>query len=370
MGKTSIEWTEHSINPFRATNKLNVAQGNDGKDEQPRHGHFCVKISDGCKNCYSSRMQPRFSTFEFVMKNRDKVSLWLDESKLLEVLHRRKPTTYFWCDMTDMFLEDYPDEWIDKCFATMALTPQHTHQVLTKRAERMYRYFATSNVIWEKPRTREPVHSKDRIDDVLNAASAIASDRISDLELLSIQDRWPLPNVHLGVSVEDQKTADERIPWLLKTPAAVRWVSYEPALGPVDFTALPSASGIGRCLDCLSNAGVDPGALIPSKLDWIVVGGESGPGARPFDIQWARDAIAQCKTAGVPCFVKQLGSIPMVNEEEWRQLDRMPLLAARDHNRVPAGIVPLAFADKKGGKIEEWPEDLRVREYPKGATRS
>jgi protein gp37 len=138
---------------------------------------------------------------------------------------------------------------------------------------------------------------------------------------------WPMKNLWLGVSVEDQKTADERIPLLLQTPAAVRWVSYEPALGPVDFGRYLPSDGYGQ-----SCAG--------EPINWVVAGGESGPGARPFRTEWARDVIAQCKAAGVPCFVKQLGAHVIQDGE--RRIKQ----------------------DKKGGDMHEWPHDLRVREYP------
>ena len=156
-----------------------------------------------------------------------------------------------------------------------------------------------------------------------------------------IEDQgWPLPNVWLGVSVEDQKTADERIPLLLQTPAAVRWVSYEPALGPVDFTEFIGCGhrkydGDIICPMC------GMCRLYSQFIDWLVIGGESGPGARPFNIQWARDVIAQCKAAGVPCFMKQLGARP-----------------------VSKCNGPLFLHDRKGGCMDEWPSDLRVREYP------
>jgi protein gp37 len=111
-----------------------------------------------------------------------------------------------------------------------------------------------------------------------------------------------------GVSVENQKAADVRIPLLLQTPAAVRFISAEPLLGPVNLEELPSASGIGRHLDALSNAGVDKGALIPNKLDWCIIGGESGPGARPMNPDWARSLRDQCQAAKVAFFMKQMGS--------------------------------------------------------------
>lgn len=156
--------------------------------------------------------------------------------------------------------------------------------------------------------------------------------------------QWPLPNVWLGVSVEDQATADARIPHLLRTPAAVRFVSYEPALGPVDFEPClqyePFTDKYKMTLGLKEWCG----------LDWIIVGGESGPGARPFDVTWARTIIRQCREAGVACFVKQLGANAV---ESSPAFDGPPV---RRH-----------FADRKGGSLAEWPESLRVRQFP-GAT--
>lgn len=154
---------------------------------------------------------------------------------------------------------------------------------------------------------------------------------------------WPLRNVWLGVSAEDQKNANERIPLLLGTPAAVRWVSYEPALGPIDFDAGNCVESwvspqCARCSDYRTRCDHIP------RLDWIVVGGESGPGARRFDVEWARDTLRQCCSSGVAVFVKQLGAMPYEN-----------------------GAPMAALNDAKGEDPSEWPEDLRVREYPKVA---
>jgi protein gp37 len=155
---------------------------------------------------------------------------------------------------------------------------------------------------------------------------------------------WPLPNVHLGVSAGDQKWADIRIPILLKTPAAVRFVSAEPLLGPIklhrghgycpthDFTG-------GFC------SGPCPDLILP---DWIIIGGESGPGARPMEMQWARDLVADCRDAGIAPFVKQMGSA-------W----------ARDWSTGGKSVA--AHGDTKGGDPQYWPADLRVREYPQTA---
>ena len=145
-----------------------------------------------------------------------------------------------------------------------------------------------------------------------------------------------IPNLWLGVSAEDQKNADERIPLLLKTPAAVRFVSYEPALGPIDFRGWLTATSQS-----------DP------MLDWILVGGESGPAARPFNIQWARDVIAQCRVDGIACFTKQLGAKPYLHFE-------------RNIREESPGFEPtmIRLKDRKGGTAEEWPADLRVRQWP------
>ena len=128
---TKIEWTDETINPLRARDK-----------QTGKVGHFCEMVSPGCVNCYASRMQTwRFGMHQFHRANRDKVELWLDESKLDVVRKWRTPRMIFWCDMTDMFYSGYPTEWIDRIFETMESTPQHIHQVLTKRATRMRWYF-------------------------------------------------------------------------------------------------------------------------------------------------------------------------------------------------------------------------------------
>lgn len=189
--------------------------------------------------------------------------------------------------------------------------------------------------------------------------------------------RWPLPNVHLGVSVEDEPTARERIPWLLGSPATVRWVSYEPALAGVDFTRIRLLNGDWphADLNALTGHVEGPDDILPAKLDWIVVGGESGPGARPFDIAWARSTVEQCRAAAVPVFIKQLGAFPYHRDDgagwaydaiaggdrHWRWDER------RDRTDGSPELHIFEQRDKKGGDPNEWPEDLRVREFPGGA---
>jgi hypothetical protein len=194
----------------------------------------------------------------------------------------------------------------------------------------------------------------------------------------------PLGNIWLGVSIEDQATADERIPHLLKTPAAVRFISAEPLLGPVDLRPILYAgecracSGRGTCGVC--DRGVVQRAAIDG-LDWVIVGGESGPGARPCDVAWIRDIIAQCRNAGVPVFCKQLGAVVVQRTEDfcrpgakwgesvhsgeycggpddyWQGMTRF---GARPHEYVRID----KLRDRKGGDPAEWPKDLRVREMP------
>jgi len=182
----------------------------------------------------------------------------------------------------------------------------HTYQVLTKRADRM----------------REIM------------------ERYYSENFDSIGPR-PIPHLWLGVSAENQKYADERIPLLLDTPASVRFVSYEPAIGPVDLTNLQ-----GVQFDALY--GVDHGKR---KIDWVIVGGESGHGSRPFDIGWARNLVEQCRAAGVACFVKQLGAVP-VNRPTY------------PNGNTKGETVFLDLNDRKGGDMAEWPADLRIRQFP------
>ena len=301
--RTSIEWTEASWNPIRAR----------------KHGHkgelgwHCEILTPGCEHCYAQTLNRRLGTgLPYLKTSRREADVFLDEKILIQPLHWRRPRRIFVCSMTDLFGEWVADEMLDRTFAVMALCPQHTFQVLTKRADRMRDYLSANKQL------------QLFVIDRKNTQHTIMS--------------FPLPNVWLGVSVEDQRRADERIPALLDTPAAVRWVSAEPLLEPITFR---------QCLYPVSDENGPNPIIDREALDWVVVGGESGVGARPFNIEWARSIIAQCRAAGVPCFVKQLGAKP---EAETRVMG--------DH------IYDLHLHDRKGGDPSEWPEDLRVREYP------
>jgi len=264
-------------------------------------------------------------------------------------LHWKQPRKVFVNSMSDLFHEDVPNKFIASIFGVMAASPEHSFQVLTKRPERMLTWFK-----WigshRSGLTRELVKQGGawpKADEYSAESLLCAYSAREVLEPLSKIKwaAWPLPNVWLGVSVEDQNTADERIPILLQTPAAVRWVSAEPLLGPVDLYR-----GGFSFLERLKS----PTGKQYEKLDWIVVGGESGPKARPCDLAWIRSTVKQCREAGVPVFVKQIGARPSadVSELETWSLTKM------DANGG------LNLQDRKGGAMEEWPKDLRVREYP------
>lgn len=209
---------------------------------------------------------------------------WLDQP-----LRWREPRRIFVCAHGDLFAEGVPDEWIDRVFAVMALAPQHTFQVLTKRAARMRDYCV--------------------------ARSAAITTR----HYLGF--RLPLNNVWLGVSVEDQARADERIPLLLDTPAAKRFISAEPLLGPLDLTTIDLPDG-DTYIEPLAGTEGEEGEQWP-RLDWVIVGGESGPGARPMHLDWARSLRDQCVAAGTAFFMKQMSKkAPIPDDLLIRQFPR------------------------------------------------
>jgi protein gp37 len=277
MGKTNIEWAGHVWNPLAG----------------------CSVLTPGCTNCYAMKLAARLGRmnqplYAGLTKHTKGGAVWTGEMRrasndvLLAPLKRKKPTTYFVNSMSDLFHENVPDEWIDRIFAVMALSPQHIFQVLTKRAKRMRDYIARQSR--PGPTGDEAPAMDIRIRMTAHHAPAGKwAQRIA----------WPLPNVWLGVSTERQEEADERIPLLLQTPAAVRFISAEPLLGPID---------------------VHLWMLTSPALNWVIVGGESGHGYRPMNPDWARDLRDQCTSAGVPVFVKQMaGKKPIPPDLQVRQ---------------------------------------------------
>jgi protein gp37 len=262
MSKSNIQWTDDTWNPTTG----------------------CTRVSAGCDHCYAFLSHDR----RHIAWKRGwetapaQYHLPFSRVQLLEdrlygklsPLRKRQPRRYFVDSMSDLFHEDVPDDYLRRVFEVMRQARRHTFQILTKRPERMRD--------WTRAHQPEP-----------------------------------LPNVWLGTSVEDQAAADTRIPLLLDTPAAVRFLSCEPLLGPVDLD--PWLSG----------------------LDWIILGGESGPHARAMATEWLDFLIAQCRQApDIAVFVKQLGSV-------WKNANG----AKHGH----------------GGDPDEWPADLRIREFPHSA---
>lgn len=276
MGKSKIEWTERVWNPVTG----------------------CTKVSQGCKNCYAERMYERFNghgSFKHVICHEDRLEI---------PLRVKKPSVFFVNSMSDLFHEDVPFEFIDDVFAVMALCPQHTFQVLTKRAERMVEWYKRGLAGFAN--SIEKYEEQGAFDFDINEPFAEV-----------------FPNVWMGVSVEAQKAADERIPLLMEVPAAVRWLSCEPLLGALDLM---------------------PYLVELNGIDWVVVGGESGPGARPMQGAWANALAGQCKVTWVPFFFKQWGEY---NEEGVRvgKAKAGRLLYGKLYDEYP--IVRQAHDDKK-----------------------
>ncbi|HEX7907318.1 MAG TPA: phage Gp37/Gp68 family protein [Paraburkholderia sp.] len=300
MADTTIEWTDAVWNPLRG----------------------CTRISAGCMNCYAERVAMRFSgegqPYHGLVQMTSQGPKWtgrieLVPEKLEEPLRMRKPRKFFVNSMSDLFHEGVPFEFIDQVFAVMAVTRRHTYQILTKRADRMLEYFSRPG-----DRTLGGMPFS-----IINAAVKLGPDGQDNCG-----PAWPLENVWLGVSAEDQTRADERIPLLLQCPAAVHWISGEPLLGSIDLERVkwpdlgdhrvdvlrggywnkapyllgaPSA-GLGE-----PKGGFTNHSDMPGKLNWVVAGGESGPGARPMHPDWARNLRDQCEAAGVRYFFKQHG---------------------------------------------------------------
>jgi protein gp37 len=209
--------------------------------------------------------------------------------------------------MSDLFHESVPNEWIDRIFAVMALCPQHHFQVLTKRPERMLAYF---KMVLEEKDMQRWINQVPSLIDGLSGKKGAAEKLGAEIEAWE----FPLLNVWLGVSVENQAAADERIPLLLQTPAAMRFLSCEPLLGAVDLSCVPWPADHLHGIDGLNSDGFDALRLDDrnslaqlAHLDWVIAGGESGPGARPMHPDWARGLRDQCKAASVPFFFKQWG---------------------------------------------------------------
>ena len=337
VGRSKIEWTDSTWSPVTG----------------------CVEVSEGCEHCYAKTFAERWRGVPgHPYEQGFDLKLWPERLGL--PLRWRKPRRVFVNSMSDLFFDarQVPDEFVARVFATMAATPQHTYQILTKRPGRMASLLADEAF---------PGEVAGHL-----FALAVGDDGRIDHGLLERAanpwEDWPLPNVWLGVSVENQRWAKVRIPKLLVTPAAVRFLSCEPLLGPLSLAEwvhhpfyspfAESSYGAGAdyvaCQRCGDLRGASDLHMVDrfgrpvtkhgrplDTVGWVIVGGESGPGARPMGPEWARALVRQCRDAQIPVFVKQIGSV-------WARANR---------------------ADPKGGDWTRWPEDLRVRQYPKVAAR-
>lgn len=299
MGRTKIEWTDETWNPLRARNKRTGGVG-----------HYCQKVGPDCANCYAEVLQTRFrNSIQFRPADLPLVEPFLDHRVLLAPFAWARPRKIFPCDMTDLFGHWVPDEQLDLIFAVMALTPRHTYQVLTKRTKRMAEYFLTP----------------DRHNRIELAAEQIARGPATFAGKHVVPRT--LPNVWLGASCGNQATADARLPHLVRTPAAIRFVSAEPLIGPLNLTPwLPHfvcTCGWSSVVDPDPKHQWEPGTIqcpacrgfdtdfVFGGLDLVISGGESGkrkhPAPRPSHPAWARSLRDQCVPAGVCFFWKQWG---------------------------------------------------------------
>lgn len=283
MGETEISWTHRP--------------GTVGRTWNPGQG--CSRVSEGCRNCYAERLAARFAESGWSkglinLKTRKwNGTVRLAPHKLAEPLSWRKPSTVFVNSMTDLFHEGYSNNDIAAVFGVMAACPQHTFQILTKRATRMREWFewlaiqpSDAGPAWHQSATYCARRAFDMLewDERLNRADD--------------HKAWPLRNVWLGVSVENQEAMDRWVE-LWQTPAVVRFLSVEPMIGPVEL----------RCADCNGtpndHCGPDRGGCPRAFPDWVIAGCESGPGARSCDVQWLRSLRKQCAAVGLAYFLKQ-----------------------------------------------------------------
>ena len=354
--KSKIEWTDATWNPIRG----------------------CSRVSEGCRHCYAEGVAARFSKpgqayegladFKIIgqgTKNVRSEAHWTGKIQVVpelmdQPLRWRKPRKIFVNSMSDLFHEGVSDEVLLGLFTVMANSHIATHgwdqthvfQVLTKRPERMQKF--VSRLRWRLALGIVEIGGRGHM---LNYLPELEGERdvwvsLGGVHRVGKKDQmpkgWVPPQIWLGVSVEDQKTADARIPLLLQTPAAVRWVSAEPLLGPVDLPlpdpgcnhphcdGIDSSNGPDKVWVCRVCDGLMTGDSMLTPLHWVVVGGESGPGARPMHPDWARQLRDQCQEWGVPFFFKQWG--------EWKPL--APMYASDNGGEDPEELMDGSCPDR------------------------
>lgn len=324
-----ISWTDQTWNPIRG----------------------CSRVSEGCRNCYAERMAARFAgpgqPFEGLARMGTDGPRWTGDVRLVDEhladpLRWKRSRRVFVNSVSDLFHDGLTNEQIAAVFGVMAAAPQHTFQVLTKRPARMLEWFQ-----WAE----QAMAGRYRVPAIIGHAAAyivgtVGTNADSDLlhkcaNAMAGGNDWPLPNVWLGVSVENQAAADERIRLLLQTPAAVRFLSCEPLLGPVQLgvgrhffdhgIGTKARNGDWEADDSYANC--DP------RIDWVIAGGESGPGARPMHPDWVRGMRDQCQAAGVPFHFKQWGDwgphtvYTMRSKEHAGQLVAATIISSTDRKR-------------------------------------
>lgn len=294
--RSGIQWCDATWNPTRG----------------------CSRVSEGCRNCYAERQAVRLSgsgmQYEGLVRSTSDGPKWTGKVVLVDRMLRvplqwRRPRRIFVNSMSDLFHEKLTDAAIDEVFAVMALAKQHTFMILTKRPERMREYMRGRD--WSAAANRATDRFLRRLDGDLYLGGEIVP---------------PLPNVWLGTSVENQATANERIPLLSQTEAAVRFLSCEPLLGPIDFGGIPPF----RCQVTSARDGVRDYTSLDGAafIDWVIAGGESGPGSRPMDPAWVRSLRDQCDNASREFFFKQYG--------DWIPEDEADAILTGSAARIPS----------------------------------
>jgi len=336
---SKIEWTHATFNPWRG----------------------CTKISPGCANCYAETMSGR---------NPKTLGVWGPQGKRVVAAEAQWKLPLKWdraakeagerhrvfcASLSDVF-EDWQWPMVDSRDRQLVHTPNGWHPCDRESLE------SASGVTMQDVRQRlfDLIDATPNLDWLLltkrpenvlkmtyDAWTTKVVGHVSQNEGDGRHWNWP-HNVWLGVSVENQQRADERIQHLLRVPAAVRFLSIEPLLGPVDLRQVRAHEGHRDLLFVGDEGGFEYAGTRRNFIDWVIVGGESGHGARPCNAAWIRNIVQQCKEAGVPCFVKQMGAQPRFGEALMPNTD---------------GKYP--WNDRKGGDMSEWPADLQVREFPR-----
>lgn len=352
---TNIEWCDHTWSPWRG----------------------CTKVSAGCAKCYAEGFAKRFGSAwggwgkgapRVLNKDWNGPVAWnrtagngkcdccgstrdasnTGNCKRCGEIDRTFTRPRVFPSLCDWLDEEVPIEHLARFLKLIHDTPNLDWLLLTKRPELFSQRMLEAQIRWQD-----------------NGATFAAIEAFQWIE--SWINGNPPANVWIGTSVEDQPNADERIPALLKIPARLRFLSVEPMLGPVDLSMwLPNGEADGDTTAKHNYEHPD------DSIHWVIVGGESGPGARPCNVEWVRDIVRQCAAAGVPCFVKQLGAIPLDRNDRGFEGDSGPMgwpmdtqiIDDQQPGQFQGKIVRIKPRRPKGGDPDEWPEDLRVRQFP------